>query len=95
MAQVALTLALTLAYTLVHTLAHTLARTRAHTLVHMQVHTRAHTYTYTYTSDLAPRGCKLVYNTGRSLKDYKALCADWDLIVPDAFVGGCGTQVYT
>jgi hypothetical protein len=46
-------------------------------------------------SDLSPRGCKLVYNTGRSLKDYKALRADWDLIIPDAFIGGCGTQVYT
>jgi len=44
---------------------------------------------------LAPRGCKLVYNTGRSLADYKALREDWDLLVPDAFIGGCGTQVYT
>ena len=48
---------------------------------------------------LAPRGCKLVYNTGRSLQDYKALRKDcggeWELLVPDAFVGGCGTQVYT
>ena len=44
---------------------------------------------------LAPRGCKLVYNTGRSMVDYKALRRDWDLLIPDAFIGGCGTQVYT
>ena len=41
------------------------------------------------------RGCKLVFNTGRSFADYKALCRDWELLVPDVFIGGCGTQVYT
>jgi len=45
--------------------------------------------------ELAPRGCKLVFNTGRSFIDYLALRRDWDMLLPDAFIGGCGTQVYT
>ena len=45
--------------------------------------------------ELAPRGCKLVFNTGRSLADYKALRQDWELLVPDVFIGGCGTQMCT
>jgi len=45
--------------------------------------------------ELAPRGCKLVFNTGRSLEDYKALRKDWELLVPDVFIGGCGTQMCT
>ena len=46
-------------------------------------------------SQCAPRGCKLVYNTGRSLEDYRALLRDWPLQVPDMFIGGCGSQIYT
>jgi hypothetical protein len=44
---------------------------------------------------LSRRGCKLVYNTGRSLKDYRTLCESWKLLVPDIFIGGCGSQIYT
>lgn len=45
--------------------------------------------------NFAKRGCKLIYNTGRSLKDYQALCKEWALLVPDIFIGGCGTQIFT
>ena len=45
--------------------------------------------------ELAPRGCKLVFNTGCSFIDYLALRRDWDMLLQDAFIGGCGTQVYT
>lgn len=41
-------------------------------------------------TQLVPFGCKLVYNTGRSLEDYLAASRDWDLLKPDAFIGGCG-----
>ena len=46
-------------------------------------------------SKFANRGCKLVYNTGRSLQDYRTLCESWKLLVPDIFIGGCGTQIFT
>ena len=45
--------------------------------------------------ELAPRGCKLVFNTGCSFIDYLAFRRDWDMLLQDAFIGGCGTQVYT
>ena len=45
--------------------------------------------------ELAPRGCKLVFSTGCSFLHYLALRRDWDMLLPDAFIGGCGTQVYT
>lgn len=43
---------------------------------------------------LRARGCTLVYNTGRSLADYLAVLSEWDLLTPDVFVGGCGTQMH-
>mmetsp|Transcript_63379 Transcript_63379/g.169478 ORF Transcript_63379/g.169478 Transcript_63379/m.169478 type:complete len:95 (+) Transcript_63379:181-465(+) len=46
-------------------------------------------------SHFAPRGCKLIYNTGRSLEDYRALLPKWNLLTPDYFIGGCGTQIFT
>mmetsp|Transcript_55600 Transcript_55600/g.130247 ORF Transcript_55600/g.130247 Transcript_55600/m.130247 type:complete len:351 (+) Transcript_55600:56-1108(+) len=44
--------------------------------------------------ELKPQGCKLVYNTGRSLVDYEELRKSWDLLEPDLFIGGCGSQMY-
>mmetsp|Transcript_56388 Transcript_56388/g.136385 ORF Transcript_56388/g.136385 Transcript_56388/m.136385 type:complete len:382 (-) Transcript_56388:12-1157(-) len=46
-------------------------------------------------AQLEPRGCKLVYNTGRSFDDYMLLAKEWALLVPDVFIGGCGSQIYT
>ena len=52
-------------------------------------------FNHVWQTEFAARGCKLVYNTGRSLQDYQLLCKDWPLLVPDLFIGGCGTQMYS
>ena len=40
----------------------------------------------------APKGSKLIYNTGRSLDSFKQHICD-GVIVPDAFIAGVGTRV--
>lgn len=53
------------------------------------------TFNKIWLEECVGRGCKLVYNTGRSLEDYLAVRKGWDLLVPDVLIGGCGSQVYT
>eukprot|EP00960_Hanusia_phi_P056619 763327-Hanusia_phi.AAC.8 len=48
-----------------------------------------------WNSSCRSSGGKLVFNTGRSFKDYLALKKKWTITAPDYFIGACGTQIYS